>query len=121
MTTNKGQIDVPLAEQFMADHVDSVTGKTEPSERTLCGHFELSSRGSGAGAWQPAYGTAGAVQNKVTDSDMAAKMEFAAAAGHACGMDFVAAKHLEQHPELGWEKAELRDMKAYPWTTIATQ
>jgi Phospholipase B len=121
MTANKGQIDVSLAQQFLADHVDSVTGKTEPSERTLCGHFELSSRGSGAGAWQPAYGTAGAVQNKVTDSDMAAKMEFAAAAGHACGMDFVAAKHLEQHPELGWEKAELRDMKAYPWTTIATQ
>jgi hypothetical protein len=110
-----------MAEQFMADHVDSVTGKTEPSERTLCGHFELSSRGSGAGAWQPAYGTAGAVQNKVTDSEMAAKMEFAAAAGHACGMDFVATKHLEQHPDLTWEKTELRDMKAYPWTKIAEQ
>jgi Phospholipase B len=118
MAENKGKIDVQLAETFMGDHVDSVTGKNEPSERTLCGHFELSSRGSGAGAWQPAYGTAGAVQNKVTDSTMAAKMEFTAAAGHACGMDFVAAKHLSAHPELNWEKPELRDMKAYPWTTI---
>jgi len=121
MAQDKGQIDVALAEQFMADHVDSVTGKTEPSERTLCGHFELSSRGSGAGAWQPAYGTAGAVQNKVTDSEMAAKMEFAAAAGHACGMDFVAATHLQQHPELGWEQPALKDMKAYQWTTIREQ
>src|ERR1700680_2413159 len=91
MAENKGKIDVLTAEKFMADHVDSVTGKTEPSERTLCGHFELSSRGSGAGAWQPAYGTAGAAQNKATDASMAAKMEFAAAAGHACGMDFIAA------------------------------
>src|SRR5256886_13756515 len=84
--------------QFMADHVDSVTGKTEPSERTLCGHFELSSRGSGAGAWQPAYGTAGAGQNKGTDSDMAAEMEVAASGGHACGMDFVAGEALGAEP-----------------------
>src|ERR1700676_357415 len=118
MAENKGKIDVKMAEQFLGDHLDSLTGKTEPSERTLCGHFELSSRGSGAGAWQPAYGTAGAVQNKATDASMAAQMEFAAAAGHACGMDFLAAKHLQQHPELSWEKPELRDMKAYPWTTI---
>jgi hypothetical protein len=119
MADNKGRIDVPMAEKFLADHVDSVTGKTEPSERTLCGHFELSSRGSGAGSWQPAYGTAGAAQNKATDASMASKMEFVAAAGHACGMDFLAAKHLQEHPELAWEKSELRDMKAYPWTTIA--
>jgi hypothetical protein len=50
---------------------------------------------------------------------MASKMEFVAAAGHACGMDFLAAKHLQEHPELAWEKSELRNMKAYPWTTIA--
>lgn len=117
MAENKGKIDVSLAEKFLGDHVDSVTGKAEPSERTLCGHIDLSPRGSGS--WQQPYGTAGAVQNKAADADMAAKMEFVAAAGHACGMDFIAAKHLQQHPELAWEKPELRDMKAYPWTTIA--
>lgn len=119
MNENKGNIDLKSAEQFLADHVDSFTGKTEPSERTLCGHVELSSRGMGS--WQRPYGTAGAVQNKATDSAMAAKMEFAAAAGHACGMDFIAAKHLQQHPELNWEKPALRDMKAYPWMTISLQ
>jgi len=45
-------------------------------------------------------------------------MEFMAAAGHACGIDFIAAKHLREHPGLAWEKSELRDMKAYPWTLI---
>jgi hypothetical protein len=119
MAENKGKIDVKLAEQFLADHVDSFSGKTEPSERTLCGHVELSPRGMGA--WQTPFGTAGAVQNKATDTQMAAKMEFTAAAGHACGMDFLAAKHLQQHPEQSWEKPALRDMKAYPWTTISAQ
>jgi len=52
---------------------------------------------------------------------MAAKMEFTAAAGHACGIDFLAAKHLQQQPEESWEKPELRGMKACPWTTISAQ
>jgi len=116
---NKGKIDVAMAQQFLADHLDSFTGKTEASERTLCGHVEDSPRGMGA--WQPPFGTAGAVQNKVTDSTMAAKMSFTAAAGHACGKDFLAAKHLAAHPELSWQKPELRDMKAFPWTTVAAQ
>jgi hypothetical protein len=119
MAENKGKIDVSLAERFLADHVDSFSGKTEPSERTLCGHVDLSPRGMGS--WQTPFGTAGAVQNKATDTQLAAKMEFTAAAGHACGMDFLAAKHLQQHPEQAWEKPVLRDMKAYPWTTISAQ
>ena len=116
---NKGKIDAAMAQQFLADHLDSFTGKTEASERTLCGHVEDSPRGMGA--WQPPYGTAGAVQNKVTDAAMAAKMSFTAAAGHACGKDFLAAKHLAAHPELSWQRSELRDMKAFPWTTVAAQ
>src|ERR1700736_1742756 len=32
MAQYKGKIDVPTAEKFLADHVDSFTGKTEPSE-----------------------------------------------------------------------------------------
>ncbi len=119
MAENKGRIDVQLAEQFLADHKDSVTGKTEASERTLCGHVEASARGMGE--WQKPYGTAGAAQNKVTDSAMAAKMTFTAAAGHACGTNFDAAAHLQQHPEMAWEKPELRDMKAYPWTTVRAE
>src|SRR5215471_12164742 len=78
---NKGKIDVALAQEFLADHVDSFTGKTEASERTLCGHVEDSPR----------------------------------------GMDFIAAKHLGAHPELAWQKPGLRDMKAFPWTTVSAQ
>src|SRR5262249_10837992 len=119
MQENKGRIDVAAAERFLADHVDSYTGRNEPSERTLCGHVDLSPRGMGA--LQPPYGTAGAVQNKSTDAAMAARLAFRAAAGHACGHDFLAAPHLAAHPELAWQKPALRDMQAYPWTLIAAE
>ena len=119
MKENKGKIDVAAAQKFLADHVDSLTGKTEPSERTLCGHVDLSPRGMGG--WQPAFGSAGAVQNKATDATMAARMTFSAAAGHACGGHFIAAQHLAQHPELAWQKSELRDMRAYPWMEISAE
>jgi hypothetical protein len=114
MAENKGKIDLAAAERFESDHYDSYAKKTEPSERTLCGHVDLSPRGMGT--WQPPFGTAGTVQNKATTSDMAGKMQLVAAAGHACGIDFKAASHLQAHPDLAWEKDLLRDMNSQPWT-----
>ncbi len=45
-------------------------------------------------------------------------MEFSAAMGHSCGIDFKAAEHLQQHPEFDWEKDVLRDLDSHPWTTF---
>ena len=118
MKESKGRINVEMAEQFLADHVDSFeksTKKDEPNERGLCGHADNSSRGIKAWEWSP-YNPGGAVQGKATDSDMAGKMSFVARAGHPCGADFVAADFLERHPEYSWQKPLLRDMKAGPWT-----
>jgi hypothetical protein len=119
MAENKGSIDVEAAQRFLADHYDTYTGREEPSERTLCGHLDLSPRGSLP--WQPPYGIAGAVQNKVVDSALAERMSFTAHAGHACGIDFKAAAHLQAHPEFSWEKPYLHDMDAYPWTTFSVE
>jgi hypothetical protein len=113
MAENKGKIDLQSAERFESDHYDTYTKKTEPSERTLCGHIDLSPRGDLP--WQPPFGIAGAVQNKATDATMALQMEFAASAGHACGIDFHASDHLEAHPEFSWQKDLLRDMDSHPW------
>jgi hypothetical protein len=117
MAQNKGKIDVAAAERFLADHYDTFEKKEDADERTLDGHVDLSSRGSLP--WQPPYGTAGAVQNKVADATMAERMSFTAAAGHACGLNFQAAEHLRKHPGLAWEQSLLRDMDAYPWTTFS--
>jgi hypothetical protein len=116
MADNKGKIDVAAAQRFLADHFDTFQKKVEPSERTLCGHIDLSPRGMGK--WQAPFGAAGAVQNKVADAAMAARMAISVAAGHACGIDFKAAPHLEAHPELNWQKDFLKDMPARPWTVF---
>lgn len=114
MEENKGKIDVAAAQGFLADHYDTFEKKNDADERTLDGHVDLSPRGSGG--WIGPYGTAGAVQNKAADAKMIADLSFTAAAGHACGKNFVAMEHLNAHPEYDWQKALQRDMDAYPWT-----
>jgi hypothetical protein len=116
MRDNKGQIDVAAGQRFLGDHVDTFTGKEQASERTLCGHLELSKRGMGA--WQPPFAPAGTVQNKVADSAMAERMSFTAFAGHACGISYKAQEHLKEHPEFDWQKELLRDLDARAWTTF---
>lgn len=116
MKENKGTIDVAEAQKFLADHYDTYTHTNAPSERTLCGHIDLSTRGSKP--WQPAFGPAGTVQNKAADTALIAHMSFTAAMGHADGIDFKAASHLKEHPEFDWEKGVLRDLDSHPWTTF---
>jgi len=116
MEENKGRIDVAAAQAFLADHYDSYQKKVEPNERTLCGHNDLSPRGMPG--WQPPYGPAGTVQNKVADASMAVRMALSVAAGHSCGLDFAAASHLAAHPEFAWQKRFLKDMTSQPWTVF---
>lgn len=119
MAANKGKIDVAAGQRFLADHFDTFSGKTEPSERTLCGHIDLSPRGSKP--WQPPYGIAGAVQNKVADAALIERMSFTAAMGHSCGIDFHASEFLKKHPEFAWEKDILQDLPSHPWTTFRSE
>jgi hypothetical protein len=116
MAENKGKIDLAAAERFLADHYDTFENKEDADERTLDGHIDLSPRGSEP--WQPPFGMAGAVQNKATDTKLAAEMSFVAAAGHACGMDFKAVDHMRAHPDLDWQKGLQHDMNAHAWTTF---
>jgi hypothetical protein len=123
MKQAKGKIDVTMAEAFLSDHEDSFerpassVEKTQPNERSLCGHVDASSRGVKEWGWD-AYNPGGAVQGKATDSKLAANMSMVARAGHPCGADFLAADFLDHHPEFSWQKPLLRDMKAGPWTTF---
>src|SRR5260370_14848207 len=116
MEENKGKIDVASAQRFLGDQYDTFDKKTDPSERTLCGHIDLSPRGSKP--WEPEHGPAGAVQNKAADAALASRMSFTAAMGHSCGINFNAAEHLKKYPEFAWEKDVLRDLNSYPWTVF---
>jgi hypothetical protein len=113
----KGQIDVQMAEQFLSDHADSFTGRVEADERSLCGHVDRAKEGIPVFDWGP-YFPGGSVTGKVTDSDLAGKLSLIGHAGHPCGEDFLAAPFLVAHPEYGYLKPILKDMKSGPWTTF---
>ncbi len=120
MAEFKGKIGLEEAKRFLADHYDAYEKKADsPSERTLCGHVDLSPRGMKP--WQNEYGPAGAVQSKAADARMIRAMELEAASGHACGIGFRAGEHLNRHPEYGWMKPLLRDLPALPWTRFRAE
>jgi hypothetical protein len=115
LNENKGKIDVGLAQQMLGDHVDTYANKTEPNERTLCGHVDTVERGISIWGWGPFY-PGGAVQGKATDSSMTKDMRLVARLGHPCGDDFHAKPFLDSHPDYAWQAPYLRDMKAGPWS-----
>jgi hypothetical protein len=119
MEQNKGRIDVSAGQRFLSDHVDTFDGRTQASERTLCGHIESSPRGMGT--WQAPWAPAGAVQNKITDAAGAEKMTFQAALGHACGVSFKASEHLQKRQEFAWMRDILRDMPARGWAKFSAK
>lgn len=115
VSENKGKIDTTMVEAFLSDHYDAYTKKEGANLRTLCGHGDVDAEEHSE--WDsPPYKPHGAVQGKVVDSAMAAKMTFIARIGHPCGTDFIAATFLQQHPEFSWQASVLEDMKAGPWT-----
>ncbi len=119
LTQHKGRIDVALAKTFFADHYDSFDKVERPSERTLCGHIDVSPRG--VKNWQAPFAPAGTVQNKVADAAMAERMSFHAAMGHACGRNFSASKHLDKYKQFDWQKPWLRDLPAGQWTPFSAE
>ena len=114
MAQYKGKIDADLAGQFLADHFDTYTKKENPSERTLCGHVDVSRRGIPEWGYPP-FNPGGAVNAKVADSALASRMSFVARAGRPCGQGFIAAPFLAKHSEFDWEKPALEDMPGNPW------
>jgi hypothetical protein len=114
MNQYKGQIDVDLAQKFLADHWDSYEKKEDADERSLCGHTANSPRG--VPEWEnPPYNPEGAVTAQAADSSMARNMTLRARAGYPCGEDFLAEPFLKQHPEFEWERPVLPDLKGNPW------
>lgn len=117
MAEYKGRIDLAAAEKFETDHYDVVEKKIDPDERTLCGHVDLSPRGSKG--WQGPYGPAGAVEAKVSDAAMAEHLSFLAASGHPCGIEFHATEFLKKHPEYAWQAPLLKDITKHSWTEFS--
>ncbi len=115
MAKHKGAIDAEIGKQLESDKYDVIERRDGPTERSLCGLNDTSPRGIKEWDWAPFF-PGGTVQAKVMDAAMAEKLEMWAAMGHPCAPDFKAEAFLTAHPEFGWMKGLLRDMKTEPWT-----
>ncbi len=111
----KGKLDAGTGKTIEGDTYDALDNKNQPNRCVIDGHIDLDPLGCKEWNEGPYY-PMGAVQAKVTTSDLAGKMQFWAHMGHPSGDDFLAAPYFAKHPEYKWMSPYLRDMKAYPWT-----
>jgi len=117
MREHHGKIDAEVAKRILADHYDVYLEKENPCSRTVDGHYELD-----AFEYWPSrqpYRPMGAVDGKVTDSDMAKKLSFWARWGSSCGMPFDARKFLAEHTQWSHLEGYLKDRPSQPWTSFS--
>jgi hypothetical protein len=117
----KGKLDDATGKLIEGDTYDQLQGKNTLNRCIIDGHFEEDPLGGKEYNIAPYFPT-GAVQGKVTTSELAKKMQFWAHMGHPGGADFLADPFFKKHPEyLKTQGKYLRDMKAYPWTLFAAK
>ncbi|MDB5131946.1 MAG: Phospholipase [Mucilaginibacter sp.] len=112
----KGKLDDANGKTIEGDTYDALNNKNAYNRCVIDGHVDEDPLG--CKEWsEPPFFPMGAVQGKVTSTDLAAKMEMWAHMGHPGGSDFLAAPFFKKHPEFFKTQGKyLRDMKAYPWT-----
>jgi hypothetical protein len=112
----KGKLDDATGKVIEGDTYDALDGKSALNRCVIDGHVESDPIACKEWGLTPFY-PMGAVQGKVTTTDMAQKMQLWAHMGHPGGADFLAAPFLKAHPEYVKSQGKyLRDMKSYPWT-----
>lgn len=117
----KGQINVDVAQQIIADHYDVYLNKENPCSRTCCSHYELDAREFMSDPSRPKpFQPRGALDGNVIDSTMAKHMSFSIRWGSSCGMPFDAKKFCKENRI--WEHLlpYLQDRPQQPWTTFST-
>ncbi len=116
----KGKLDVENGKIIEADHFDALQNKTMNNRCVICGHIDSDPIGCPEWSLAPYY-PMGAVQGKVTNSDLASKMQFWAHMGHPCGEDFIGDKFYKLHPEYAWQNKYLKNMLSYDWTLFTAR
>jgi hypothetical protein len=116
----KGKLNDATGKTIEGDTYDALNKKQAYNRCVIDGHVDEDPKGVPEWHEGPYY-PMGAVQGKVTTSDLAKKMQFWAHMGHPGGTDFLAAPYFAKHPEYKWMSPYLRDMKAYPWTLFSAK
>jgi hypothetical protein len=115
MEQYRGRVDVESGKVIIADHYDVYLKRNNPCSRTICSHCELDARECQPGRPAP-FEPRGAVDGKVTDSDLAGGLGFWARWGNSCGASFDADRFLAEHTQWNYLKGYLRSRPSQPWT-----
>jgi hypothetical protein len=119
MDTNKGKLNVALAQQIIADHYDIYLNKENPCSRTCCAHYELDAREYMSDQSRPKpFQPRGALDGNVVDSAMAKEMSFSLRWGNSCGMPFDKNKFCNENRVWDYLRDYLEDRPQQPWTTF---
>ncbi len=118
MNEYKGKIDIEVAQKILADHYDVYLQKEKPGYRTVDSHYYLDAFEfvNTTGTHPVPYEPFGALDGKVTDSDLARQFAFWGRWGNSSGMEFNATQFINEHPQ--WEHliGYLKDRPSQPWT-----
>jgi hypothetical protein len=117
MEENKGQLNVRLALELIADHYDVYLEKENLCSRTVCSHYELDAREYMSDPSRPKpFQPRGAVDGIVTDTTMAKRMSFMGRYGSSCGMPFIVKDFCNRQRQWKYLEQYLFDRPEQPWT-----
>ena len=117
MEQHKGQLDLKIAEEIMADHYDVYLNKINPCSRTVCSHYELDDRAFMSDPSRPKpYQPRGSLDGKVCDTTLCKKMGFMARWGTACGLPFDKTEFCKRNIIWAIQEPYLHDRPMQPWT-----
>jgi hypothetical protein len=120
MAEKKGDINIKIAQEIIADHYDVYLNKENPCSRTCCSHYELDAREYMSDPSRPKpYQPRGALDGNVCDSTMAKAMSFSLRWGCSCGTPFDKAKFCDEHREWAFLAPYLEDRPQQPWTDFS--
>jgi hypothetical protein len=115
----KGKLSDATGKTIEGDTYDALNNKNAYDRCVIDGHVEEDPLGCREFN-EPAFFPMGAVQGKVTTTNLANNMQLWAHMGHPGGADFLAGPFLKKHPEYVKTQGKyLRNMKAYPWTLFS--
>ncbi|HEY4197741.1 MAG TPA: hypothetical protein VGM63_19510, partial [Mucilaginibacter sp.] len=116
----KGKLTDETGKLIEGDTYDALHSQNAYNRCVIDGHIDEDPNGAPEFGEAP-YFPAGAVQGKVTTSELAKKMQFWAHMGHPGGSDFLAGPFFKKHPQYSYQAKFLRDMKSYPWTLFSAK
>ena len=117
MEQHKGQIDLKIAEEIMADHHDVYLDRINPCSRTVCSHYELDDRAFMSDPSRPKpYQPRGSLDGKVCDTTLCKKMGFMARWGTSCGIPFDKTEFCKRNIIWADQEPYLVDRLQQPWT-----